>query len=215
MHRRQDAHRLALRRHALVQVADRVLHLGMAGIAEMPQRGGQVRRTDEHAVHASTEAISSTASMPGRLSICSSTQMLSLMVCRYGHRAVAVAALRAGHAAHALRRIARGRHGAARIGLGLDEGDQQVVEADIQHPLDLDRVIPRRPPHRRAGAGLQRLQLLQEHRHLVGRVLAVEQQPVEIGQPGQLGRDVAGHAHPESDEPLARQDALAETVGQG
>jgi hypothetical protein len=77
----------------------------------------------------------------------------------------------------------------------------------------INRFVPGRPPHGGAGAALQGLQLLQEHRHLVGRMLAVQEQPVEVRQPHEFGGDMAGHAHPETDEPFTGQDALPETVG--
>ncbi|KAG0919281.1 hypothetical protein G6F32_016240 [Rhizopus arrhizus] len=51
MDRRQDAHGLALRGDALMQVADRLLHFGVARVADMTQCRGQVRRADEHAIH--------------------------------------------------------------------------------------------------------------------------------------------------------------------
>jgi hypothetical protein len=186
----------------------------MARVADMAQRRCQVGRSDEHAVHALhrrdlVHGIDTRTAF--YLQQHADVVVDGVQVVR--HRAVTVAALRARHAAHALRRIASGRHRATRVFLGFDERNQQVVEADVQQPLDLHRIVPGRPAHGGAGAALQGLQLLQEHRHLVGRMLAVQEQPVEIGQPHELGRDVAGHAHPESDEPFARQDALPETVG--
>jgi hypothetical protein len=49
----------------------------------------------------------------------------------------------------------------------------------------------------------KRHQLRDEGRHVVGRVLAVEQQPVEAGEAEDLGRDRVGERAPAADQRLA------------
>jgi hypothetical protein len=97
----------------------------------------------------------------------------------------------------------------------LHERHEDVVEAGIEQALDLDGVVPRRPHDRRAGAVLERHQLRDEGGDVVGRVLAVEQQPVEAGKAEDLGRDRVGERAPAADQRLAGAEAPLERVRQG
>ena len=51
-------------------------------------------------------------------------------------------------AAHALRRIAGGGDGRVGIVCGFDEGNQEVVEADVEQLLDFDPIVPFGPHNR-------------------------------------------------------------------
>ena len=63
------------------------------------------------------------------------------------------------------------------------------MEACIEQALDDDDVVPRWSHDRRADAIFQCHQLRHQREHVIGRVLGVEQYPVEAGHAEHLGRD--------------------------
>ncbi len=87
----------------------------------------------------------------------------------------------AAHAPVTVGRIAHRRHGRARLLRALHHRDQQRLCADVEQAFDLHHVVPRRPHDRMRGIRRHRLQLRQRRLQLIGRVLAVDQQPVEAG----------------------------------
>ena len=182
----------------------------MVGVAEMAERGGEVGRADEDAVDAVDRRDRRRGLEAGAaLDLHHDADLVVDAGEVVGDGAVAVAALRDRDAAHAGRRIAGRGDRAARLVGGLHERHQEVVEAGVEQALDLDRVVPRRPDDRRAGAVLQRHQLRNEGRDVVGRVLAVEQQPVEAGDAEDLGGDRVGERAPAADQRLAARAGAA------
>src|SRR5262249_33000814 len=68
-----------------------------------------------------------------------------------------------------------------------------------EHALDEHGIVPGRAYDRRCGATGRRLKLSEKARNLVGRVLGVEQDPVEARIGHDLDSDVAGEAAPQAD----------------
>ncbi|MCY1426731.1 hypothetical protein D9M71_425570 [compost metagenome] len=114
-------------------------------------------------------------------------------------------------ATDALGRIVHGAHQLLGLLGRLDHRHQQGLRADVEQLLDHHRVADRRPDHRLAGVGRDGLQLAEQAAQVVGRVLAVEQQPVETGVGGQLGAVRIGQADPQADLLFGAQ-ALLEGV---
>ncbi|MNV57124.1 hypothetical protein D3C71_1494390 [compost metagenome] len=83
-----------------------------------------------------------------------------------------------------MRRITGGSHRVTRLFCVLDHRDQQRLRTDVQQLLDHHRIIPCRTHHRMTRIRRDGLQLAQYRLYVVGRVFAVDQQPVETG-PGQ------------------------------
>ncbi len=104
-----------------------------------------------------------------------------------------------GRGAVALRRVAHGRDGGARFVGRLDVRDEQVLRANVEEPFDQNHVVPRRPYYRCRRTSHQRLQLAQDHRQFVGRVLGVDQDPVEPRAGNHLGRQIVARAAPKTD----------------
>src|SRR6185436_12456801 len=100
---------------------------------------------------------------------------------------VAARPRRGGDAANAVRRIPGGGYRTARLVRGLDERHEQALHAEVEEALEEDRIVPGRTHDRRGRARLHRLQLAVHVRELVGRVLGVEQQPVEPDAGDDLG----------------------------
>ena len=129
-----------------------------------------------------------------------------------GHAAVARRARGDRHAADAVRRIARGGDRALGFLGVLHIGKQQRLRADVEAALGEHHVVPGRPHDRRRGAALQGLELCDQVRDFVGRMLGVEQDPVETGIADELGGDVAAQARPQADLQFAGGDRVLEGV---
>ena len=186
----------------------------MAGIAQVAHAGGQVGRADKDAVHAVQRG--HLACRRSRRQAFDLHHHADMLVHRFEiirHRAVAVAALRHRHAANALRRVTRGGHCAPRIVSGFDKRDQEVVEACVQQALDFHCVVASGPHDRRTGAVFQRHQLRNERGHVVGRVFAVKQYPVESGHAQHFGGDGVGQRRPAADQLFAGPQITLEAVG--
>ena len=190
--------------------------LAWFGVAEWPSAAARSDGPMNTPSTPSTAAISAAAARPLRLSICTITVICSLMrgSSRRRCRSGCCAARPRRRGCPAAGSASRRRRGARLLG-ALDERHQEVVEAGVEQALDLDRVVPRRPHDRRADAVLQRHQLRDEGRHVVRRVLAVEQQPVEAGDAEHLGRDRVGERAPAADQRLAGDAGAAERVREG
>ena len=128
--------------------------------------------------------------------------------------AIAIGASGSGDTAHALRRIAKPGDGAPRLLRVLHVRNQQRARADVEVALDEHDVVPCRPHDRfgRAFAERDPVELRLHHRQLVGRMLGVEQHPVESGVGEHFGRDVAAEARPDADLRLAGFDRLLELI---
>ncbi|MNI77633.1 hypothetical protein D3C73_1339400 [compost metagenome] len=80
-----------------------------------------------------------------------------------------------------MRRITGGTHRFTRLPGVLNHWDQQRLGTDVQQLLNHHRVVPRRAYHRLARIRRNRLQLAQHRLDIVGRMLAVDQQPIKAG----------------------------------
>src|SRR5689334_7589344 len=108
-----------------------------------------------------------------------------------------------------MRRIARGRDRALGLLHALYIGKQQGLCPDIEHALGQHRIVPGRADDRRRRAALHSLQLRDEVRNFVRRMLGVEQDPVEPAVGNDLSGDVAAQARPKPDlQPAFTQRAL-------
>ena len=119
----------------------------------------------------------------------------------------------AAHTANAMWRIAGGGYRQRGFFGSLHHGQQQGLRTDIQNLLDAHRVVPYRPYYRVAGVGGDGLQLAQHVIQFIGRVFAVDQQPVETGAGQQLGAVGAGQAQPQADLYFAVFQRRLEAVG--
>ena len=124
---------LPRRRHSLRGERDFLLHGGVAHVAQMAHRRREVVRPDEDRVDAVDGGDRFEPGEAASVSIWTITQIsLARALQVVGHRAEAAAAMRAGDAAHARRRIARGRDRALRLVLVLHERQQQRLRAGIE-----------------------------------------------------------------------------------
>ena len=128
-------------------------------------------------------------------------------------RAELAAAMHQRDTPHALRRVACGGDGTFGVRLAFDVRDDEVVEADVEQALDQHRVIPLRAHDGCADAILHGGELRNEGGNFVGRVLAVDDDPVKTGEAEHLGHDGAGHRAPATDQTLTSDQALAKAVG--
>src|SRR5262245_30958503 len=179
----------------------------------MAERGGQIGGADEHAVHALDRGDGLERSeRRARLDLHQQADLavggLEIVL----HPAIAAGARRGGDAADSRRRIAHGCHGTTGFLGILHVGHQDRLRADVEHALDQHSIVPRRPHNRGSGAARCGLQLREQARNLVGRVLAVEQDPIEAGIRHDLGRDVAGETAPQADLQAAGRNGVLERV---
>ena len=91
-------------------------------------------------------------------------------------------------------------------------GDQQRLHADVEKAFDQHHVVPRRAHDGRGRVGRSRLQLGDHVLQIIGRVLGVEQQPVEAGAGDDLDAVVGRQAGPQPDLRLSRFHAALELV---
>ncbi len=212
----QDAGGLAACRGTLEDPRDGRLHVGVSGIAAMSEPGGKIRRSDEEPVHTGHGGnLVHRADCRGAFDLHDDRDVVVGAVQVTLHRTVVARAMHHRHAARAFRRIARRGYRAARFVGRLHEGKEEVVEADVEQPLHDHAVVPVRAHHGGRRAVFERHQLRDERERVVGCVFAVEQDPVEAGQPQHLGRDRAAQLAPAPDEPLSCHHILAKRVREG
>ena len=185
----------------------------MRGVVQVPESRGKVPRADEDAVDAfdvgdRLEIVEREA----RLDLHEHAKLFFVPLEVLLHAAETRCARRRRESAHALRRIACGRDRLLRFLLGLHVGNEQRLRADVEEALDHHRVVPRRPHDRVRGAAGRGLQLAVDHRHLVRRVLGVEQQPVVARAGEDLDRQVARQARPQADLLAAGLDRVLERI---
>src|SRR5712692_10866905 len=209
----EETRRLAGSADALAGIEDRRLHLRVLRVGEMAHIGGEVGRADEDAVDALGRGDGGEVGNGlARLALHEDADLLRRALGVIGDAAVAVGPRRAGKAADALRRIARRRDGAPRFFGRLHEGKEQRARADVEQALDDHRLVPGHAHHRLGGAALGGAQMMRDVRQLVGRMLHVEEQPVEAGACRDFGRRRAGEAHPQADLRRARSKRALEAI---
>ena len=159
----------------------------MMPLAGMTEGGMQIGRPDENAVDALNRC--------NRLEVVEGLRGLNLQQhaqLTLDHlriifdAPVARGSCRAAHAAHALGRIAGVGHRFACLLGCVDHRNQHGLGADVEHPLEHHHVVPGHPHHCLSRIGRHRLQLGMDRLEVVGRVLHVEQDPVEAGTCDQL-----------------------------
>ncbi len=116
------------------------------------------------------------------------------------------------NAAHARGWIARGRDDAARLLRGLDHRHEQRLRTHVEQLLDHRDVRIDRPDHHMRRIGRERLELAQDGAHIVGRVLAVDQQPAEARGRGDFGGVIVGEREPQTDLRFASGQRPLESV---
>ncbi len=190
LHWREDAGALAGRPDAGDRIVDRGAHVRMGVVARMAECGGEVARPDEEPID--------TVDGGNRLDVgdrgCGFDlhDHADLVV---GARGVvldppeAIRAHRRRDPSNPGRGIPGGGHRALRFLRRLHEGNDEALHPDVQQPLEDHGVVPRRPDDRARRPFAHRLELAQHQRQLVGRVLGVDQHPVEAGS----GDDFRGH----------------------
>jgi len=212
----QDARGLAGPHDARDRVIDGLFDFRMLGLAQISHAGRQIGRSDEDAIHAvhGQDGVQR-LDAGGRLDL---HQHAHFVVGAFKVVRDAVPARRArqraAHAADALWRIAHGGHRVGRFLGGLDHGHQHRLRAGVQDLLDLDRVVPGRAHHGRHRVGRHGLQLGQGGVQRVGRVFAVDQQPVEAGARKNFRGVRAGQAGPQADLRFAVAQGLLERIRQ-
>jgi len=212
----QDACRLAGPHDARDGIVDGLLDHGMLRLAQVAHAGRQVGGSDKDTIHAvhGQDLVKRRDAVRGF----DLHQHAHLVVGAFKVVGNAIPARRArqrtAHAADALRRIAHGSNRGGRFLCRLDHGHQHGLRAGVQDLLDLDGVIPGRTHH--GGNRIRRhgLQLGEGGVERIGRVLAVDQQPVEPGARKDFRGVGAGQAGPQADLGFAVAQGLLERIGQ-
>ncbi len=182
------------------------LHFRVLWVAAVAHISAEIRRADKHAIHPFD--IEDLRQIFQRFA--------GLNLHEYAHGVIGPvdiirdaipargAGQRATDAADAGWRIAGGSDRQPRLFGILHHRHQQGLRADIQQLFDLHRIVPRRTHHRLAGVGRNGLQLGQHRWYIVGRVFAVDQQPVEARAGQQFGAVAAAQPKPQADLRTAR-----------
>ena len=87
--------------------------------------------------------------------------------------------------------------------------------ADVEKLLDFDHVIPFRANNGCAGTVFQGHELRDEIQDVVRRMFAVEQEPVETGNPHDFSRDCVTKRAPAPDQSFSSGKVVFESVGNG
>ena len=211
--RRQNTGGLADLLQALHRVFERGLHLRVPPVADVAERGRKIIGPDEHAVDAldRRDGLDLRQRLAG-LDLHQRADLARRVLQVILHAAVAAGAARTGNATHALWRITRPLDRALGLLRRLHERQQQGLRADVEIALDQHHIVPGGAHDAGRRAGLRGLQLQQDVRHVVGRMLGVEQEPVEAGVRDDLGGDRAAQAAPQPDLKLALGDGVLERV---
>ncbi|MCY1450825.1 hypothetical protein D9M71_676610 [compost metagenome] len=155
----------------------------MAGVAAITHGRTQVRRADKHPVNAFDRGNRIQVLQPFKA--LDLHQQAHLLIGLLQVTGDAVPARRpcqgTAHAAHALGRVVHGAYQLACLFSAFDHGYQQGLRADIQHLLDQRGVADHRADDRLGRVGGDGLQLAEHAAQVVGRMFAVDQQPVETG----------------------------------
>ena len=217
---REDAGGLARFEDAGDGVFNRGLHLRVCGIAYMAHGGREVRRANEHAIHTGrggnrVEVVQG----PERLDLHDQTDLFvgTLEVVREMTPARSPGP---GHAAHAALAVVLGvTHGLHQLrGLlgGFDHGHQDVLCAEVQVLFDERGLTHRHSGHRVADrVSGQGLQLGLDGAQVIGRVFAINDQPIEPGQGTDFGGVGTGQAHPQTDLGLLVLQGFFEKIHRG
>ncbi len=194
-------------------VLDRGDDLGVAGVAEVAEAGREVGGADEEAVDAvdGGDRLEGVEAGAG-LDLDDQAELLLGAGEVVGDAAVAGGAGQRRDAAHAARRVAHGGDGGLGLGGGLDVGDEQRLRADVEEALDQRGVVDLRADDRGQRIGREGLELGEDAELVAGRMLGVEQQPVEAGAGDRLGGEAVDQRDPEADLRAALGEGGLEAV---
>ncbi len=186
----------------------------MPGVAPLAHGRRQVRRADKHPVDpVHRENLIQVAQAFEVLDLHQQAHLLVRLIQVAGD---AVPARRPGQgAAYATNpqwRIAHGAHQLACLLGAFHHGDQQGLGADVQQLLDQRGIANGRADNALGWVRGNGLQLRQQAAQIVGRVFAVQQQPVETGVGRQLGTVAVRQAQPQANLRFALLQALLEQV---
>jgi hypothetical protein len=176
------------------QAASERLAEGIAsGIAHMAIGGSQIGRPNKNAVHAcgTCDCVYRSDAL-GTFNLHRDGDVAIDLLKVVGYRAVAVAALGYRHTSNSLGRIARGGYRRGGIVGTVYHGNQEVVKASVEQTLDFHRVIAGRAHDGRTAAVLERHELWNKANDVVGRVFAVQQDPVKASHAEHFGADGVG-----------------------
>src|SRR5882672_5418962 len=185
----------------------------MAGIAEIPHGGRQVRGPNEHAIDAGDTR--------DLLELCKRFSGLYLHqnadLLRSGFQIVArppeiAGTRRSRHAPPAIGRIATTLYGATRFFRSLYEGQQHRLRPNIQYALYEYGIVPRGPYYGSSRPVIRRLQQRQQPGNFYRRVFRVEQNPIESGFPQYFCNDGTAKGAPDSQLPSALVECALECV---
>src|SRR5690606_6307582 len=116
------------------------------------------------------------------------------------------------HPSNALRGVAYRPDQFTRLLGRVDHGHQQIGGSHVQQLLDHPGLARYRANHGRAGRRGDGLQLPEQGTEVIGRMLAIQQQPVKTAGSTHLGRIGVRHGHPEADLALAGLNGLLERI---
>jgi ABC-type microcin C transport system duplicated ATPase subunit YejF len=124
---------------------------------------------------------------------------------------------RAAHAAHTtlaiVLRIAHGLHTLRRLLGCIDHGDEQSLSTQIQILFDQGGIAHRHPRYGVVdGIGRNGLKLLLNALQIVGRMLAINQQPIKARHGAHLSAVTAGQAQPQANLGTVFSNGLFKTV---
>ncbi len=211
--RGQDARGLARLLDALDRVFDGRPRFGMRKVSQMAEVRGEVARTDEQAVHAfhGGDGLEVLQGQPG-FDLNQHAEFLVDALVVISDSPVIIRPCRSDEATPALRWISGGGDGGARFFGRLHVRHEQVLHADVEQSLEEDQVIPGWPHDGGGGAAGHRLQIIEDHRQLIGGVFGVDQNPIEAGAGDHFHGQIAAEAIPEADLRPAITDRLLEGV---
>src|ERR1700678_2119190 len=192
---------------------DRRLYVGMAGIAEIPHRGRQVRGSDKDSIDA--RHTRDLLNLSQRFS-CLYLHQYADLLCG-GFQIIArapeiVGASRSRNAPPAIGRIAATLHGSMRFFGGLHEGQQHGLGPDIQYALYQYSIVPCWPHDARGRPAIRRLQQRQQPGDFHRGVFRVEQNPIEAGFTQYFRGDGAAKGAPNAELPAALAECTLECV---
>ncbi|MNG06800.1 hypothetical protein D3C84_900690 [compost metagenome] len=108
--------------------------------------------------------------------------------------------------------VVDGSHQFPRLIRAFDHRYQQRLHADIEHLFDQCCIANDRSNDRMARVGRHGLKLAKHPAQIVGRMFAVDQQPVESGVGGQFGAVGVGQSQPQADLRFTALQAKLEGV---
>ena len=191
----------------------------MLGVAEVSERGGQVRGSDERDVDTRHrhDVVDRLHGLRGLDLDDHENLGVGAGPVVGGEAPEPGGAVGARHATRPLRRVLAGAHGRLALAAVSDQRDHHALGPEVEHALDHGGVVPLHPHDRRGATRRQRLELDEQRLVVPGPVLHVDEQPVEPGVAHDLGRDRTAEVEPPADRlPAGLEialDAIVDELG--